>query len=86
MDNEYTYEIVDQGYVIKVNGQVRYVQKDYIPYPGKTIEESAQNHIDQIIADMNKPAPETEIERLRNDLDDAILELSMAIAMQGGGM
>lgn len=29
--------------------------------------------------------PPTEIDKLRNDLDSAILELSMAIAMQGGG-
>lgn len=29
--------------------------------------------------------PPSETEQLRNDLDNAILELSMAIAMQGGG-
>lgn len=79
-----TYEIIGNGYVIKNNGKPWIRQESFIPYPGETTEESAQNHIDAIIEDMNAPVPPSETEQLRNDLDSAILELTMAMAMQGG--
>ena len=46
-----TYTVSDNGYTILRDGVPWVVQDGYIPYPGSTIEESAQNHIDQIIAD-----------------------------------
>ena len=73
MADNYTYELVDQGYVILVNGRVRYVQKDYIPYPGDTVEESAQNHIDQIIADQKQSL----------SMEDQVQQLMLAVAELG---
>jgi len=46
-----TYTVSDNGYIILRDGVQWIVQDGYIPYPGNTMEESAQNHINQIIAD-----------------------------------
>ena len=73
MGENYTYEIEGNGYVILVNGRVRYVQKDYIPYPGDTVEESAQNHIDQIIADQKQSL----------SMEDQVQQLMLAVAELG---
>lgn len=64
-----TYEIINEntGYLIKQNGVNWILQDVYIPYPGATLEESAQNHIDQILLDFNRPKEPTEIELLRTE-------------------
>lgn len=62
-----TYEIINdgKGYMIKNDGVNWIMQDSYIPYPGATVEESAQNHIDQILLDFNRPKEPTEIELLK---------------------
>ena len=46
-----TYEIINDGtgYMIKNDGVNWIMQDSYIPFPGAIIEESAQNHIDDIV-------------------------------------
>lgn len=46
-----TYEVTGNGYIILNNGSPWIVQTDFIPYPGDTMAESAQNHINNIIAE-----------------------------------
>ena len=46
-----TYTATESGYTIVLNGTPWIVQDSYIPYPGATMAESAQNHINQILAD-----------------------------------
>lgn len=60
-----TYEVNDNSYTILNDGTPWIVQDGYIPYPGATVEESAQNHIDQILLDFNRPKEPTEIELLK---------------------
>lgn len=63
-----TYEVVENGYVILNNGKPWIRQLNHIPYPGETLEESAQNHIDAIIADherANDPTLDEELEELK---------------------
>lgn len=62
-----TYEIINEstGYMIKQNGVNWILQDVYIPYPGATIEDSAQNHINKIIEDSNRPQEPNEIDLLR---------------------
>lgn len=62
---ELTYEIQGAGYTIFNDGKAWIVQTTYIPYPGATVEESAQNHIDQIIAESNMPEPVDEVAELK---------------------
>lgn len=53
-----------------MNGKNWVRQTNYIPYPGETTEESAQNHIDAILADIDTPDPpslEDEIEQLKQE-------------------
>lgn len=69
-----TYEIVEDGYyLIKDGNRWMYQPSNIIPYPGGTIEESAQNHINAIIADneAQPSAPTTE---------EQIQELMLAVA------
>lgn len=69
-----TYEIVDSGYNILKDGKVWMVQpKGIFPHEGATVEESAQNHINAIIADneAQPSAPTT---------DEQIQELMLAVA------
>lgn len=46
-----TYTATESGYTIALNGTPWIVQDGYIPYPGETMAEAAQNHINQILAD-----------------------------------
>lgn len=80
-----TYEIVDGGYNILKDGKVWMVQpKGIFPHEGATVEESAQNHINAIIADNEAPSTEQPgIEELRakvNQQEQAIADLSMMLA------
>lgn len=78
-----TYEIVEDGYyLIKDGNRWMYQPSNIIPYPGGTIEESAQNHINAIIADNeaqpSTPSLENEIESLKqsqSEQDSLIMQL-----------
>lgn len=50
-----TYEVDGTKYTIFNNGKPWIVQDGYFPYQGQTVEESAQNHIDAILTEMNAP-------------------------------
>lgn len=80
---ELTYKVTEKGYIIFNNGQAWIEQKSYIPYPADTMKESAQNHIDKLLEGQNAPQPDDEIEQLRNDLNEAVMELSLLVAMGG---
>lgn len=73
-----TYEIINEstGYMIKQNGVNWILQDVYIPYPGATIEDSAQNHINKIIEDSNRPQEPNEIDLLR--AENEVLKASQA--------
>lgn len=73
-----TYKLEGNGYVIMNNGVDWIVQDTYIPYPGKTVVESAENHIKQIIED-NKPKP---VDTTMQQRIEAI-EIAMANMMGG---
>lgn len=65
-----TYTTTPTDYTIFNDGKAWIVQSTYIPYPGATMEESAQNHIDQIIAESNAPGPVDEVAELKNQVAD----------------
>lgn len=47
-----TYRITEKGYAIMdEHGRDWIVQDGYMPYPGATVAESAQNHINAIISE-----------------------------------
>lgn len=64
-----TYETTEKGYTIFRNGQAWIKQESYIPYPGETMKESAQNHI----AELQQP---TEGEPVDSSLQVALAELA----------
>lgn len=69
-----TYEIINdsKGYLIK-NNNVNWIKQDsYIPYPGATIEESAQNHINELIKQSQESVPTTDFEQLLAERDAQI--------------
>lgn len=81
-----TYEVNGDGYTIFNDGKAWIKQSSYIPYPRDTIEQSAQAHIDAIIADANAPQEPSEIEQLRIEMAQANTELfEMVMLMTGGG-
>lgn len=71
-----TYEVNGNGYTILNEGKPWIVQDKYIPYPGATVEESAQNHINEIIKDNEaQPSVPTTEEKLQ-ELMVAVAELA----------
>lgn len=80
-----TYEVNENGYTIFNDGKPWIVQDGYFPYPGATVEESAQNHINAIIADneasTTTPNEVNEIEEIKEQNAQIILAL-----VQGGLM
>lgn len=77
---ELTYEVQGNGYTIFKNGEPWIVQKSFIPYPGATVEESAENHINTIIDEMNSPVSpslEDEIEHLKDDIAELLFKSSL---------
>lgn len=69
-----TYELKGKGYVILNNNIPWIVQEDYIPYPGATIEESAQNHINALLEQETKAQEEAN----KPTLDDRVKALEEA--------
>ena len=55
-----TYKVTQSGYTILDDGTPWIVQENYIPYPGDTMEESAQNHINKIIEERTKAQEEAD--------------------------
>ena len=81
-----TYEVKDNGYIIMNNETPWIIQtNDYIPYPAETVEESAQNHINQIIEDFNKPKENSIEEKIdkfvasQADQDELIMKLILGV-------
>lgn len=74
-----TYKVSGDSYTIFSDGVAWIKQESYIPYPGKNIEESAQNHIDVIVTDMNRPMPPSPEEQMAK-LKVENQELKLALA------
>lgn len=80
-----TYEIVEGGYYILKDGKRWMAQIGIFPYEGATVEESAQNHMKEIMKENENPtvAPPdlNEIEEIKAQNAQIILAL-----VQGGLM
>lgn len=79
-----TYEVKENGYTILNNGVAWIVQEDFIPYPGATMEEAAQNHINTLTADTTKAEEE---ENKLQTLEDRLTlteEMLMEMMLNGG--
>lgn len=78
-----TYEVKGKGYTIFNNGVAWIVQDVYIPYPGKTVAESAENHIafilknreDAEIADVELPILQDDSLMIAETLALALIEI-----------
>lgn len=83
-----TYEIINngKGYMIKNNGVNWIKQETFIPYPGETVEQAAQNHINAILEEQQHQENKvTEIEQLKVQNDEltlATLDLAETVARQ----
>lgn len=75
-----TYTIIENGYIILKDGIPWVVQNNNrFPHPGETMEESAQNHITQILRDNeNSPTPSVPVQDQLNELMIAVAELGMS--------
>lgn len=52
-----TYRVTENGYVIMdEHGRDWIVQEGFYPFPGATIEESAQNHINAVLVEREQTA------------------------------
>ena len=81
-----TYTATESGYTITLNGTPWIVQDSYIPYPGATMAEAAQNHISQYLVDQaaaeeaaNQPTMEDRVSELQtiagvNPIDTSTLD------------
>lgn len=72
-----TYEVNDNGYTIFNNGVAWIAQDVFIPYPKETLAQSAQAHIDAIIAEneANEQAA-TDFEQLKRENKEIKLALA----------
>lgn len=78
-----TYEVKENGYTILNNGVAWIEQEGFFPYQGVTIEESAQNHINALMADVNTEASKKEE---MQDFEDRLTlaeEMLMEIMLNG---
>lgn len=76
-----SYELITKdeqaiGYIILNDGKPWIVQREHIPYPAETMAESAQLHIDSIIADYNAEPEPNEMDLLRQELADTKQQLA----------
>lgn len=63
-----TYRIIATGYVIMdERGRDWIVQDGFIPYPGETMEDSAQNHINTILTEQAQASQAKVEEQSRNE-------------------
>ncbi|MEK4030782.1 hypothetical protein MKZ02_19890 [Pseudobacillus sp. FSL P4-0506] len=85
-----TYQVENNKYTILKDNRPWIVQDDYFPYPGATVEESAQNHINQIIADNTRQEEDIvtreELEAQSTELKLAIAETAETEAMERANM
>lgn len=70
------YEITETGYTIFKDGKPWIKQESYIPYPGETMEESAQLHIEELLAQQEEQPALSEFEQLKTEN----MELKLAVA------
>lgn len=82
-----TYELVGNGYIILNNGVKWIEQIGFMPYKGETLEDSAQNHINALLADAEATVNQgEELKNLKEQVatqEQAITELSMFVATLG---
>lgn len=79
-----TYRITANGYVIMdEHGRDWIVQEGFYPYPGSTIAESAQNHINAILAEREQAA-QAEAEAAAQTARIAALEDAVTALAFGG--
>ncbi|WP_203363096.1 hypothetical protein [Bacillus sp. REN10] len=73
-----TYEITNNGYKILRDGVVWIIQEGYIPFSAQTMEESAQLHINDILANHNQPPTESLEDQIKQLQDEnAVLTASL---------
>ncbi|MEG0728278.1 MAG: hypothetical protein RR420_01510 [Anaerovoracaceae bacterium] len=79
-----SYETNPTGYTIKLNGTPWVVQDGFIPFPGATNAEAAQNHINHILEQQRlaeeHAAREAEKAKKETQNEAAIMELTTIIA------
>lgn len=76
-----TYKVEKNGYTIFNNGGAWIVQDSYIPYPGATVEESAQNHVNEILKDAAADATQAnDLSQLQDD--NAFIAETLALALE----
>ena len=73
MKDRITYEILEDGYLIKLDGKAWIKQYEpYIPYPDLSYEEGCLKQIEEIVAahdaEKNKPSMEQRIAELEAEL------------------
>lgn len=77
---ELTYKLIENGYIILKDGVKWITQMDFIPYPGATIEESAQNHVNEILKENEAAANQkSEVEQMQED--NAMIAETLALAL-----
>lgn len=75
-----TFEVNETNYTILNNGRAWIVQDTYIPYPGETVEESAQNHINEILKENAMKEEEVnEINQMQED--NTFIAETLALAL-----
>lgn len=77
MRERISYEILENGYLIKLDGKpwVKQVEP-YIPYRCDSYEESCLKHIEEIVEDHENPTP---VEEVMTNPADEITEMQLAI-------
>lgn len=78
------YKVDEKGYTIFDNGVAWIRQEDYIPYPGATMEESAQNHINKMLEDSEKEVQEANKVQSLEDRLTLTEEMLMEMMLNGG--
>lgn len=79
-----TYRVTEKGYVIlDEHGRDWIVQDGFYPNPGATIEESAQNHINAILAEREQAAQAEAEAATQGDRIAAVEDAITALAFGG---
>jgi len=83
---EFSYEIVENGYFILINGQkVIHQYEPFIPDPNKTYEENAIAQIEEMKeADKREEETKTKLEELEEQVTD--LQIAMTEMYESGGV
>lgn len=78
MEKTYTYEVIENGYYILINGnKVIHQYEPYIPDTSKSYEENAKAQIEELkAADERAKNEKTEMEQVKQDITDIQLALT----------